>query len=120
MTIVTLATVPAILALVNLAKGLGLSGKWSALVAFVLGIAISLGDYFFTVAEQTSAGAYSAAVAGAILGLSASGLYDVASQFNTVQEVQVPDEVGEEVIDDDADEEVIDEPIEDTEAADTV
>ena len=120
MTIVTLATVPAILALVNLAKGLGLSGKWSSLVAFVLGIVISFGDYFFTAATHTSAGAYGAVVAGAILGLSASGLYDVASQFNTVQEVHVSDEVEEEPLDDDMDEEVIDEPVEDTQDTDTV
>lgn len=112
MTIVTLATVPAILALVNLAKNLGLSGKWSALVAFVLGIVISFGDYFFTAATQSSAGAYAAVVGGAILGLSASGLYDVAAQINTVREVPVVDEVTEE-IDDNVDEEVIDEPIED-------
>lgn len=120
MTIVTLATVPAILALVNLAKGLGLSGKWSALVAFVLGVVFTVSDYMFAGGTVTQAGVYSAVVGGAILGLSASGLYDVASQFSTVQEVHVPDEVAEEPIDDDMDEEVIDEPVEDTQETDTV
>lgn len=72
-TALTLASVPAILALVQLAKSLGLSGKWSALVAVILGVLLNvatyaLGDY----------GLYQAAASGLILGLSAAGLYDAA------------------------------------------
>jgi len=72
-TALTLASVPAILALVQLAKSLGLSGKWSALVAVILGVLLNvatyaLGDY----------GWYQAAASGLILGLSAAGLYDTA------------------------------------------
>jgi purine-nucleoside phosphorylase len=80
--VVTLASVPAILALVNLAKSLGLAGKFSALVALVLGIAFSLTDYLFTAAQQTSPGMYLAVMGGAILGLSASGIYDVAAKVS--------------------------------------
>lgn len=36
--VVTIASVPAIVALVNMAKGLGLNGKLSALVAVILGV----------------------------------------------------------------------------------
>lgn len=113
MDVVTLASVPAILALVNLAKGMGLAGKFSALVALGLGIVFGSADYYFTVlaAEQTQAGFYAAAVAGAVLGLSASGLYDVAGKFGQVEVVEIADEEVE-VVDDDVNEEVFDEPIE--------
>jgi hypothetical protein len=80
--VVTLASVPAILALVNLAKNLGLAGKWSALVALAFGVVFSLGDYIFTAAAQSSSGMYMAIVGGAILGLSASGIYDVAAKVS--------------------------------------
>lgn len=110
-SLVTLATVPAILALVNLAKGLGLAGKWSALVALLLGVVFSFSDYFFTVADHSQAGFYAAVVGGAILGLSASGLYDVAGKFGETSEVVVPDGSEEDPLADDEDEEVIDEDV---------
>ena len=71
--IVTIASIPAILALTNLAKSLGLSGKISALLAVVLGIALAVAQY-----ELAGYGWYQAAVKGMILGLSAAGLYDVS------------------------------------------
>lgn len=71
--IVTIASIPAILALTNLAKSLGLSGKASALLAVVLGIALAVAQY-----ELAAYGWYQAAVQGMILGLSAAGLYDVS------------------------------------------
>ena len=37
-TVMTLASIPAILALVQLAKSLGVKGKWNTLLAVVLGI----------------------------------------------------------------------------------
>lgn len=80
--VITLASVPAILALVNLAKSLGLAGKFSALVALVLGIVFGLTDYLFTAPQQTSPGMYLAVMGGAILGLSASGIYDVAAKVS--------------------------------------
>ena len=71
--IVTIASIPAILALTNLAKALGISGKVSALLAVVLGIALAVGQY-----ELAGYGWYQAAAQGLILGLSAAGLYDVS------------------------------------------
>lgn len=71
--IVTIASIPAILALTNLAKSLGLSGKTSALLAVVLGIALAVAQY-----ELAGYGWYQAAAQGMILGLSAAGLYDVS------------------------------------------
>lgn len=110
-SLVTLATVPAILALVNLAKGLGLAGKWSALVALLLGVVFSFSDYFFTTTDHTQAGFYAAVVGGAVLGLSASGLYDVAGKFGETSEIVVPDGSEEDPLADDEDEEVIDEDV---------
>ena len=72
-TALTLATVPAILAIVQLGKSLGLSGKWSALVAVALGIALNIAQY-----ALGDLGWYQAAASGLILGLSAAGLYDAA------------------------------------------
>lgn len=71
--IITIASIPAILALTNLAKSLGLSGKASALLAVVLGVALAVAQY-----ELAGYGWYQAAAQGMILGLSAAGLYDVS------------------------------------------
>jgi len=72
-TITILATIPAILALTNLAKSLGLAGRWSALLAVLLGVGLNVADW--ALAGQ---GWYAAAADGLILGLSAAGLYDLA------------------------------------------
>lgn len=72
--VLTLVSVPAILALVNLAKGLGLSGKWAALVAVVLGAGLAV--------AQGQLGAlpwFQDLIQGVLLGLSAAGLYDIAA-----------------------------------------
>lgn len=71
--IVLLATAPAILALVNLAKQLGLPSKASMVLAIILGVAMNVADYYLA-----TYGAYQAATTGLILGLSAAGLYDIA------------------------------------------
>ena len=71
--IITIASIPAILALTNLAKSLGLSGKLSALLAVILGIALAVAQY-----ELAGFGWYQEAAQGLILGLSAAGLYDVS------------------------------------------
>lgn len=76
--IITIASIPAILALTNLAKSLGLSGKASALLAVVLGVALAVAQY-----ELAAYGWYQAAVQGMILGLSAAGLYDVSKSRAT-------------------------------------
>lgn len=78
--IVTLATIPAILGLVNLAKQWGVQGRWSALLAVLLGVAVALAEYV-TAAQViiTAQGVYSAVATGLILGLSAAGLYDATA-----------------------------------------
>lgn len=75
----TLATIPAILALVQLIKQLGVTGKWNTLAAVVLGVVISVGEYWVYTSDLTPAGFYGAAATGLILGLSAAGLYDAAA-----------------------------------------
>lgn len=69
----TLLSVPAVLAIVELAKRFGLNGPWSMLAAVVVAIAINIGDYYLG-----TAGAWQAATQGLLLGLAAAGLYDVA------------------------------------------
>lgn len=72
-TALTLLAAPAILALVNLFKTLGISGKWSALLAVVLGVLIALFEAF------APAQLADTIEAGTICGLGAAGLYDVAN-----------------------------------------
>jgi hypothetical protein len=72
--ITVLATIPAILALTNLAKRFGLAVQWAVLLAVVLGVALSVADSCLA-----DAGWYLVAARGLILGLSAAGLYDVAA-----------------------------------------
>lgn len=71
-TIVSLASIPAVLALVNLGKALGVKGKWAALLAVLLGVGLAVAQY-----GLGGFGWYQAAVQGIILGLSAAGLYDM-------------------------------------------
>ena len=67
-----LLTVPAIVALTNLAKRTGLPAKLAPLVSVLVGVAIACGD-----AYSTGSGYLDAAARGIILGLTASGLYDL-------------------------------------------
>lgn len=69
--VLTAATVPAIVALVNLGKTVGLPSKFAALLAVLLGIVLTLGDaYLGSVWANISS--------GIIVGLAAAGLYDLA------------------------------------------
>jgi hypothetical protein len=89
MEVVTLlATIPAILALVNLGKRFGLTAKWATLAAVLLGVGLNLADY-----ALAGTGWYEYAAQGLILGLSAAGLYDVASTVGNPV-VELP-EIGE-------------------------
>ena len=76
--VTTLASIPAIVALVNLAKGLGLPSKAAAPVAIVIGIAINTANHYLA-----GNGAYQSAVTGLLMGLAAAGLYDVAKASST-------------------------------------
>lgn len=75
-TLTLLATPAAILALTNLAKDLGVQGKWSALLAVALGIGLSVTDGMFA-NEQL----YSWIAGGLLLGLGVSGLYDLGKMI---------------------------------------
>lgn len=67
-----LLTVPAIVALTNLAKRAGLPAKLAPLVSVLVGVAVACGD-----AYSTGSGYLDAVARGVILGLTASGLYDL-------------------------------------------
>lgn len=67
-----LLTVPAIVALTNLAKRTGLPASLAPLVSVLVGVAIACGD-----AYSTGSGYLDAVARGIILGLTASGLYDL-------------------------------------------
>lgn len=67
-----LLTVPAIVALTNLAKRTGLPASLAPLVSVLVGVAVACGD-----AYSTGSGYLDAAARGIILGLTASGLYDL-------------------------------------------
>lgn len=67
-----LATIPAIVALVNLAKRLGLPVRLALVLAVVLGVALNVAvwawaDYAW----------FTSASSGLLLGLAAAGLYDI-------------------------------------------
>ena len=74
-TIVFLASVPAVLALTNLAKKLGLKSDFALVLAVALGAVLSAADYLLA-----DSGLYAAISSGLILGLSAAGLYDVSKR----------------------------------------
>ncbi|WRS30611.1 hypothetical protein U6G28_02675 [Actinomycetaceae bacterium MB13-C1-2] len=96
-TVTTLATIPAILALVQLSKSFGISGKWATLLAVVLGVVLQVVEYTVSADPTTTQGWYQAAATGLILGLSAAGLYDTAKRsadqvtYTTLQEAQPVD-----------------------------
>lgn len=70
-----IASIPAILALVNFAKKLGVSNQASLALSVVLGVAINVANFYLA-----SNGGYQAAVQGLVLGLSAAGLYDTTKR----------------------------------------
>ena len=80
--IVSIATVPAIVALVNLGKRFGLDGKWAILLAVALGVLLSLAMWAWSDEPW-----FGAASSGLLLGLGASGLYDLTNQASTKVEV---------------------------------
>ena len=89
MNLVALATPLVILALVNLAKTLGVNGKGATLLAVILGVLLAVTDGIFG-----SNVIYGYISNGLILGLTASGLYDVSA---TVGKRYAPGEVPDEL-----------------------
>lgn len=67
-----LLTVPAIVALTNLVKRTGLPSRLAPLVSVLAGVAVACGD-----AYSTGSGYLDAVARGIVLGLTASGLYDL-------------------------------------------
>ncbi len=68
-----IALMPAILGLVNFAKSLGLAGKPLTIASMVIGIVMALA------AQLLPAGTFQIIFNGLVLGLAASGLYDLAA-----------------------------------------
>lgn len=92
-TIVTAATPAMVLALVELAKQFGIRGRWSMLLAFILGMAISTADYLVVAGGWvTTQGVYAAVVSGAVLGLAASGIWDLAQVIVRGRTVEIEGE----------------------------
>lgn len=67
--------VPLILGLVEVAKRTGLPTAWCAPLSLLLGLALSLGYQWASVAASTRLDWANAVIVGLGLGLSASGLY---------------------------------------------
>lgn len=94
-TVTVIATVPAILALVNLGKRLGIGGEVSLALAVLLGVLLNLADFYWSGQQW-----YAAAVQGLILGLGAAGLYDITD--NDPAEVMTVNYPQDGRVDDDA------------------
>ena len=89
MNLVALATPLVILALVNLGKSMGVTGKWSMLLAVILGVLLAVTDGILGTHPI-----YGFISNGLILGLTAAGLYDVSA---TVGKRYAPGEVPDEL-----------------------
>lgn len=72
-TLTTILSVPAVVAIVELLKGFGVTGKWALLAAVIVAVALNVAAYLWA-----TSGIFAAVVAGLLLGLSAAGLYDTA------------------------------------------
>ena len=70
--VTSIATVPAIVAIVNLAKRVGLPNNAALILAVVLGVALSVATWAW--ADYAW---FTAASSGLILGLGAAGVYDL-------------------------------------------
>ena len=79
---ISIVTVPGVIALVKWAKSFGITGKWSMLLAMVLGIGLNVAQYAVE-NPITMEGLWGAVTAGAVMGLAASGIYDTARTIAT-------------------------------------
>ena len=78
-----LMTPAAILALVNILKGLGLPARLSPIAAIIIGIVLNVSIWAFA-----DYGWFSAAAQGLMLALAASGVYDVSRTVSTTLNVE--------------------------------
>jgi hypothetical protein len=74
-TALLIALMPAILGLVNFVKALGVTGKALTIISMLIGAVMAVA------AQLLPAGIFQVAYNGLIIGLAASGLYDVAAMF---------------------------------------
>ncbi len=72
-TALLIALLPAILGLVNFVKALGAEGKLLTIISMVIGIVMAL------LAQLLPAGVFQIIFNGLVIGLAASGLYDLAN-----------------------------------------
>ena len=72
-TVTTILSVPAVLALVELGKRLGVRGQWALLLAVVIAVVLNVAAHFWGATEL-----FGAVAAGLLTGLADAGLYDVA------------------------------------------
>ena len=77
-TLSTILSVPAVLAITQLAKAFGVAGKWALACALVVAVALNVAVYLWS-----ASGLFAAIVGGLLLGLSAAGLYDAAKTAST-------------------------------------
>lgn len=74
--------VPLIVAIVAVIKqALTPDSKYVPVISMVIGLLVSLGDAVFNSGSVSKAADWNAALQGVVLGLSASGLYDVGSNI---------------------------------------
>ena len=71
--LVTVLSVPAIVAIVTVIKSLGVAGKYSLVAAIAVAVVLNVINY-----EFAANGLYEAVINGLLVGLSAAGVYDVA------------------------------------------
>lgn len=76
--ITLIASVPGIVALVNFCKRLGLKGEAPLVAAVVFGVAVNVANFYLA-----ASGLYQTVVAGLMLGLAASGIYDLSPKTST-------------------------------------
>lgn len=82
-----IASVPGVVALVNVLKRFGVSGQWSLLAAIAFGVALNVANLYFA-ADPT----YQAIIAGAVTGLGAAGLWDSANAAGVrIETVKYPE-----------------------------
>jgi len=80
-TLNTILSVGAIIAIVNVLKSFGVTGKWSLAAALVVAVVLNLAAYAFA-----TSGWYEAVVAGLLSGLAAAGVYDAAGASGAERE----------------------------------
>lgn len=76
--ITAILSVPAILALITIAKDLGLPSKLAPVAAIVVGVVLAVLNHLLA-----GTPVWGAIASGLLLGLSASGVYDTAKLTNT-------------------------------------